>query len=483
MVEPRLALGALRAHLAAQDPPGRYRFHAGRRVVAAEPHALVDTTGTRWEGDVVVLATGAAYDHLAATQPLASRLRRVRLQMLETAPFAPSLTTSLADADTLRYYPAYEVVPLVPLGDQKPVAAVHHLQLLLVQRPDGGLTIGDTHAYGEPFDFALREDPSARAPGPGAPDPRCGHPAGAAPLGGRVRPVHRRRGVPARGDPPGRVAGHRTGRTRHDLCTGDRGGHARSGRGGRMIGPYALACLDMAGTTVRDDGAVEAAFATALATVGIAEGSPRYDEAQVFVRDTMGWSKADVFAALLAPAEARRATAAFAAAYEAIVATGAVAEVPGALEVLRGLRDRGVQVCLTTGFAPSTRDALLDALGWRDEVDLALSPDDVGRGRPAPDMILGAMARLGVDDPGAVAVAGDTVSDLEAGTAAGARAVVGVLSGAHDEAALSGAPHTAIIPDVTGLLQVLEYERHPADQAVSTKNETCSIIGRRRPGA
>ena len=196
----------------------------------------------------------------------------------------------------------------------------------------------------------------------------------------------------------------------------------------------------MAGTTVRDDGAVEAAFAAALATVGIAEGSPRYDEAQVFVRDTMGWSKADVFAALLAPAEARRATAAFAAAYEAIVATGAVAEVPGALEVVRGLRHRGVQVCLTTGFAPSTRDALLDALGWRDEVDLALSPDDVGRGRPAPDMILGAMARLGVDDPGAVAVVGDTVSDLEAGTAAGARAVVGVLSGAHDEAALSGSP-------------------------------------------
>ena len=29
--------------------------------------------------------------------------------MLETAPFAATLTTSLADADTLRYYPAYEV--------------------------------------------------------------------------------------------------------------------------------------------------------------------------------------------------------------------------------------------------------------------------------------------------------------------------------------------------------------------------------------
>ena len=222
-----------------------------------------------------------------------------------------------------------------------------------------------------------------------------------------------------------------------------------------MIGPFALACLDMAGTTVRDDGAVEAAFTSALGAVGIAEGSRRYEEAQVFVRETMGWSKADVFARLLEPGEAEEATAAFAAAYEAIVAAGDVTEIPGARQVLRDLRARGVQVCLTTGFAQSTRDALLRALGWGPEVDLALSPADVGRGRPAPDMILGAMARLGVDDPRAVAVVGDTVSDLEAGHAARAGAVIGVLSGAHDEATLAAASPTAIIPDVTRLLGVL----------------------------
>jgi len=113
-------------------------------------------------------------------------------------------------------------------------------------------------------------------------------------------------------------------------------------------------------------------------------------------------------------------------------------------------------VCLTTGFAPSTRDALLDALDWNGEIDLALSPADVGgRGRPAPDMILAAMERLGVADPATVAVVGDTVSDLEAGTAAGAGAVVGVLTGAHDEARLSAAPHTAIVSDVGCLPELL----------------------------
>jgi len=225
-----------------------------------------------------------------------------------------------------------------------------------------------------------------------------------------------------------------------------------------VIGPFALACLDMAGTTVRDDGAVEAAFTTALAAVGVAPGTAGYAEAQEVVRDTMGWSKADVFAALLDPDEAVRATAAFAGAYEALVAAGDVDEIPGARAVMRSLRSRGVRVCLTTGFAPSTRDALVDALGWRDEIDLALSPADVGRGRPAPDMILGAMDRLGVDEPGAVAVVGDTVSDLEAGSRAGVGAVIGVLSGAHDEATLAAAPHTVIIADVRGLLAVLEHD-------------------------
>jgi FAD dependent oxidoreductase TIGR03364 len=159
VVEPRLALGALRAHIA-EVHGAHYRFHPGCRVAAAEPHALLDTTGTRWEGDLVVLATGAAYDHLPGSAPVAARLRRVRLQMFQTAPYAATLTTSLADADSLRYYPAYEAAPLDQLGAQTPVAAAHHLQLLLVQRPDGGLTIGDTHAYGEPFDFDLCEDPT-----------------------------------------------------------------------------------------------------------------------------------------------------------------------------------------------------------------------------------------------------------------------------------------------------------------------------------
>jgi FAD dependent oxidoreductase TIGR03364 len=156
-VEPRLAIGALRQRLLSGD---QYTFHPGRRVVDLAPHGVIDSAGTRWLADLVVIATGAAFDHLPGTEQLAARLGRVRLQMLETEPFDQHVTTSVADGDTMRYYPAYEAVSHDALGPQNEVAAAHHLQLLLVQRNDGGLTIGDTHAYGEPFEFDLAEEPT-----------------------------------------------------------------------------------------------------------------------------------------------------------------------------------------------------------------------------------------------------------------------------------------------------------------------------------
>ena len=118
----------------------------------------------------------------------------------------------------------------------------------------------------------------------------------------------------------------------------------------------------MAGTTVRDDGAVEAAFTTALEAVGVDRDSPRFDTAQATINRTMGQSKADVFATLLAPQDAEGATAAFAAAYEASVARGGVSAMLGAPEVFGAPRAHGVLVCLTTGFAPTTPTAPHTAL-------------------------------------------------------------------------------------------------------------------------
>jgi FAD dependent oxidoreductase TIGR03364 len=165
IVEPRLTLPALRASLSG---PG-YEWLPGLEAVSAEAHAVRDHTGTWHRGDLVVLCTGANFTgvagpHLAASGALAKDsggrgLRRVRLQMLQTEPFDGTLTTSVADGDSLRYYPAYDVPSLAALPAQDPVAAANKAQLLLVQRRDGGLTIGDTHEYGEPFGFDVDERP------------------------------------------------------------------------------------------------------------------------------------------------------------------------------------------------------------------------------------------------------------------------------------------------------------------------------------
>jgi len=44
------------------------------------------------------------------------------------------------------------------LAPQAPAGAAAAAQLLLVQRQDGSLTIGDTHEYAEPFAFDVTED-------------------------------------------------------------------------------------------------------------------------------------------------------------------------------------------------------------------------------------------------------------------------------------------------------------------------------------
>jgi phosphoglycolate phosphatase-like HAD superfamily hydrolase len=66
-------------------------------------------------------------------------------------------------------------------------------------------------------------------------------------------------------------------------------------------------------------------------------------------------------------------------------------------------------------------------------------------------MILMAVIRLGIGDVRSVAVAGDTASDLWAGSRAGAGIVAGVLTGAHGRAELEAAPHTHILESVRNL--------------------------------
>ena len=212
-----------------------------------------------------------------------------------------------------------------------------------------------------------------------------------------------------------------------------------------------VACLDMAGTTVRDDGMVLDAFASALATQNLPVTA--YHQAMTDVKSSMGQSKIEVFRRILGSEQAaQQVNEAFEEHYAAAVRAGRVAAMPGATDVFKTCRDAGIRVCLTTGFSPATRDAIISELGWGDLVDLALSPADAGRGRPWPDLPLTALLFLHGGAVGELAVAGDTASDVESGLRAGAGIVAGVLSGAGSRADLEQAGAPLILDTIADLV-------------------------------
>ncbi|MGW1379301.1 phosphonatase-like hydrolase [Streptomyces sp. NPDC002446] len=219
-----------------------------------------------------------------------------------------------------------------------------------------------------------------------------------------------------------------------------------------------LAVLDMAGTTVADDGLVEQAFDAAARQLGVEPGSADHAGKLAHVRATMGESKISVFRHLFGDeAAARRANAAFETAYGELVDGGAIAPVPGAREAIETLQEAGCTVVLCTGFARVTQDAVLGALGWQDLAALTLCPADAGgRGRPYPDLVLTALLRThATDSVQRIAVAGDTSYDMLSGRRAGASVVAGVLTGAHDAARLTAAGATHVLGSVAELPALL----------------------------
>lgn len=217
-----------------------------------------------------------------------------------------------------------------------------------------------------------------------------------------------------------------------------------------------LAVIDMAGTTVADDGLVVEAFEVAAQAGGLPAEGPAREEARQYVLDTMGQSKITVFRALFGDEPtAQRANAAFEDAYAALIAAGRAEPIPGATESISRLRRAGVKVALTTGFSPDTQAKLISALGWHDVADLVLAPGDGVRGRPYPDLILTALLRTGADRVQAVAALGDTANDVESALRAGCVIAAGTLTGAHDERQLVAAGATHVVASVTDFADLL----------------------------
>jgi phosphonatase-like hydrolase len=224
-----------------------------------------------------------------------------------------------------------------------------------------------------------------------------------------------------------------------------------------------LVVFDMAGTTVRDDDAVNRCLHEALAAGGVAVTR---DE----VNAVMGIPKPVAIATLLeakrggAPGpEVARLHAEFLRRMIAFYHEDpGVAPMPHAEACFAALSAAGVRVALDTGFSRDIVDVILRRLGWdrAGMLDATVASDEVPRGRPHPDLLFEAMRRTGVTEVRHVAKVGDTPSDLQEGTNAGCGLVIGVTNGTHTRSQLAAHPHTHLLDNLAALPALVRSHLH-----------------------
>jgi phosphonatase-like hydrolase len=212
-----------------------------------------------------------------------------------------------------------------------------------------------------------------------------------------------------------------------------------------------LVVFDIAGTIVEDRGEVLHAFAEALAGHGI-----RFTDAEL--KEWKGASKKEVIRHFVRRQDAAEEDSAVAAVYadfrsglERHYLDNGVVPIAGAAETFGWLKERGVLIATTSGFYREVADLIVESAGWRGMFAATISSTDVSVGRPAPYMIFRAMEAAGVCHVREVINVGDTPLDLQAGTNAGVRDVIGVLTGLHTKERLERGPHTALLPSVADL--------------------------------
>jgi phosphonatase-like hydrolase len=214
--------------------------------------------------------------------------------------------------------------------------------------------------------------------------------------------------------------------------------------------------LDIGGTIIEDRGDIPQSLRDALAHHGVAS-----DAAEINRR--RGASKRQVIRYFVdrqnlpAGVDREKLTTAIHDEFTANIISiyRSVPPIAGAEAAIRQLRDRGYLVATTTGFDKAIAASIFGRLGWQQLFAATICSDDVTEGRPAPYMLFHAMEAASVSNVAEVVAVGDTPLDLQAGTNAGVRGVVGVYSGAATAEQLRREPHTHIlrsVADLPGLL-------------------------------
>jgi phosphoglycolate phosphatase len=122
---------------------------------------------------------------------------------------------------------------------------------------------------------------------------------------------------------------------------------------------------------------------------------------------------------------------------------------PGVAEVVSGLTQAGIRLAVCSNKPRPFTCELLDHLGIADRFTVVLGPQDVHLPKPAPDMLLAALQRLGITAEQALYV-GDMVIDITCARAAGVRVAV-VPTGSDEPGSLAASSPDFMLEDLREL--------------------------------
>jgi phosphoglycolate phosphatase len=217
--------------------------------------------------------------------------------------------------------------------------------------------------------------------------------------------------------------------------------------------------LDLDGTLVDTPQAIVDVAQSTLAALGQPPADPQA------IRDTIGLPLPIALGQLLGtgPAGAADAVEIYRVLWRAHV-TPRIPQLlyPGVREGIAQLVQNGLRLAVVTGKAQDGADSTVDAAGLRSQVEVVLGYTSVPNPKPAPDIALLALSKLGLGPEDALVV-GDTIHDIEMATASGLRSIA-VTYGAQSEAQLRPAAPTWVahsFPEVVRIALGLARLRTP----------------------
>ncbi|XZF13650.1 HAD hydrolase-like protein [Chitinophagaceae bacterium MMS25-I14] len=220
-----------------------------------------------------------------------------------------------------------------------------------------------------------------------------------------------------------------------------------------------LVVFDMAGTTVEDNNNVAEVLQYALGQFG-------YNVSIDAVNKVMGYPKPVAIRELAASCSGEAVSEELVTRIHNVFVnrmleyyrqSPVIREKEGVRDTFLQLKKQKIKIGIDTGFSRDIADTIIERLGWKEDglFDVSITSDEVDNGRPYPDMIYRAMELASVEDAAHVAKVGDTASDLQEGSAAGCKYVIGVTSGAYAASDLQQEPHTHLIHHLYEVVEIV----------------------------